>query len=194
MSQQDEDIFLREMRGVRRLPEEPLVVAPARQSPTLSQLARRQAADRDPANPGKELLSLPEQVREVGPHDLVGLKKDGVQEGVYRKLRLGKYEPQSRLDLHRVTLRDARIQVIDFLNTGYQHGLRTVLITHGKGYHSVTPGRLKSYVLHWLEERDLVLAFHSAKPWHGGAGATYVLLRKAPEASLRNREQYTQGR
>ena len=194
MSQQDEDIFLREMRGVRRLPEEPLVVAPARQSPTLSQLARRQAADRDPANPGKELLSLPEQVREVGPQDLVGLKKDGVQEGVYRKLRLGKYEPQSRLDLHRVTLRDARIQVIDFLNTGYQHGLRTVLITHGKGYHSVTPGRLKSYVLHWLEEWDLVLAFHSAKPWHGGAGATYVLLRKAPEASLRNREQYTQGR
>ena len=194
MSQQDEDIFLREMRGVRRLPEEPLVVAPARQSPTLSQLARRQAADRDPANPGKELLSLPEQVREVGPHDLVGLKKDGVQEGVYRKLRLGKYEPQSRLDLHRVTLRDARIQVIDFLNTGYQHGLRTVLITHGKGYHSVTPGRLKSYVLHWLEEWDLVLACHSAKPWHGGAGATYVLLRKAPEASLRNREQYTQGR
>lgn len=194
MSQQDEDIFLREMRGVRRLPEEPLVVASARQSPTLSQLARRQAADRDPANPGKELLSLPEQVREVGPHDLVGLKKDGVQEGVYRKLRLGKYEPQSRLDLHRVTLRDARIQVIDFLNTGYQHGLRTVLITHGKGYHSVTPGRLKSYVLHWLEEWDLVLAFHSAKPWHGGAGATYVLLRKAPEASLRNREQYTQGR
>ena len=194
MSQQDEDIFLREMRGVRRLPEEPLVVASARQSPTLSQLARRQAADRDPANPGKELLSLPEQVREVGPHDLVGLKKDGVQEGVYRKLRLGKYEPQSRLDLHRVTLRDARIQVIDFLNTGYQHGLRTVLITHGKGYHSVTPGRLKSHVLHWLEEWDLVLAFHSAKPWHGGAGATYVLLRKAPEASLRNREQYTQGR
>lgn len=194
MSQQDEDIFLREMRGVRRLPEEPLVVASARQSPTLSQLARRQAADRDPANPGKELLSLPEQVREVGPHDLVGLKKDGVQEGVYRKLRLGKYEPQSRLDLHRVTLRDARIQVIDFLSTGYQHGLRTVLITHGKGYHSVTPGRLKSYVLHWLEEWDLVLAFHSAKPWHGGAGATYVLLRKAPEASLRNREQYTQGR
>ncbi|MDF1629599.1 MAG: DNA endonuclease SmrA [Alcanivoracaceae bacterium] len=194
MSQQDEDIFLREMRGVRRLPDEPVVVTPTRSSPTLSQLARRQAADSDLAGAPREPLSLPEQVTEVGPHDLVGLKKNGVQEGVYRKLRLGKYEPQSRLDLHRVTLRDARVQVIDFLNTGYQHGLRTVLITHGKGHHSVTPGRMKSYVLHWLEEWDLVLAFHSAKPWHGGAGATYVLLRKAPDASLRNREQYTQGR
>lgn len=194
MSQQDEEIFLREMRGVRRLPEDLVVHTPARQSPTLSQLARRQAADNDLPGTNREPLSLPEQVTEVGPHDLVGLKKNGVQEGVYRKLRLGKYEPQSRLDLHRVTLRDARLQVIDFLNSSYQHGLRTVLITHGKGYHSVTPGRLKSYVLYWLEEWDLVLAFHSAKPWHGGAGATYVLLRKPAEASLRNREQYTQGR
>jgi DNA-nicking Smr family endonuclease len=193
MSQQDDDLFAKEMRGVRRLPESPVVRAPVRQTPTLAQQARRQAADRETRSV-RELLSLPEQVTEVGPHDLVGLKKDGVQEGVYRKLRLGKYDPQSRLDLHRVTLKDAREQVIAFLNDAYAHGLRTVLITHGKGYHSVTPGRLKSYVVHWLEEWDLVLAYHSAKPWHGGAGATYVLIRKAPEASLRNREQFSQGR
>lgn len=193
MSNRDEDLFEREMHGVRRLPEQPVPVRPVRNTPTLAQLARRDAAGQSPDN-SLETLGLPEQVREVGPHDLVGLKKDGVQEGVYRKLRLGKYEPQSRLDLHRVTLKDARIQVTDFLNSAHNHGLRTVMITHGKGYHSVTPGRLKSYVLHWLEEWDLVLAFHSAKPWHGGAGATYVLIRKAPEARLRNREQFSQGR
>lgn len=193
MSDRDEDLFQHEMRGVRRLPEQAMPARPAHSAPTLAQLARRDAAGQSRDNL-REALSLPEQVREVGPHDLVGNKKDGVQEGVYRKLRLGKYEPQSRLDLHRVTLKDARVQVTDFLNSACNHGLRTVLITHGKGYHSVTPGRLKSYVLHWLEEWDLVLAFHSAKPWHGGAGATYVLLRKAPEASLRNREQYSKGR
>ncbi|MFN3714966.1 MAG: DNA endonuclease SmrA [Alcanivoracaceae bacterium] len=193
MSQQDDELFAREMQGVRRLPDSPVSVAPVKQAPSLAQLARRQAADQETRSL-REPLSLPEQVPEVGPHDIVGLRKNGVQEGVYRKLRLGKYDPQSRLDLHRVTLRDARIQVIAFLNDACAHGLRTVLITHGKGYHSVTPGRLKSYVVHWLEEWDLVLAYHSAKPWHGGAGATYVLIRKAPEASLRNREQFTQGR
>lgn len=194
MSDQDNELFLREMRGVRRLPETPAVL-PARPAngPTLAQQARRAAASAETAS-SLEPLSLPEEVVQLGPHDLVGLKKDGVQEGVYRKLRLGKYEPQSRLDLHRVTLKDAREQVTDFLQEAYRHGLRTVLITHGKGYHSVTPGRLKSYVIHWLEEWDLVLAYHSARPWHGGAGATYVLLRKPPEASLRNREQFTQGR
>jgi DNA-nicking Smr family endonuclease len=182
MSQQDDELFAREMQGVRRLPDSAAPVAPVRRGPSLSQLARRQAADQQTHSP-RELLTLPEQVAEVG-----------VQEGVYRKLRLGKYDPQSRLDLHRVTLRDARIQVISFLSDAHTHGLRTLLITHGKGYHSVTPGRLKSYVAHWLEEWDLVLAYHSAKPWHGGAGATYVLIRKAPEASLRNRELFTQGR
>lgn len=194
MSQQDDDIFLQEMRGVQPLAQQSVPIRPSPSKPTLAQLARRQAASQSTEGAQKELLSLPEQVTEVGPHDLVGLKKDGVQEGVYRKLRLGKYEPQSRLDLHRVTLRDARLQVIDFLNDCHRHSLRTVLITHGKGNHSVTPGRMKSYVLHWLEEWDLVLAFHSAKPWHGGAGATYVLIRKATEASLRNRESFTQGR
>ena len=195
MSDQDHELFLREMRGVMRLPESaPVAPVRPRGAPTLAQQARRAAASAAAERLAGEPLSLPEQVPEVGPHDLVGLKKDGVQEGVYRKLRLGKYEPQTRLDLHRVTLKDARLQVMAFLQDAHRHGLRTVLVTHGKGYHSVTPGRLKSYVLHWLEEWDLVLAYHSARPWHGGAGATYVLLRKPPEASLRNREQFSQGR
>ena len=32
-------------------------------------------------------------------------KKDGVQDGVFRKLRLGKYPITAKLDLHRRTLR-----------------------------------------------------------------------------------------
>ena len=32
--------------------------------------------------------------RDAGPHAIVGFKRDGVQEGVYKKLRLGKYELQ----------------------------------------------------------------------------------------------------
>jgi len=193
MSQQDDDLFSREMQGVRRLPEAPVISTPRRSTPSLAQLARRQAASLESPH-RTEPLSHPEEVPEIGPHDLVGRKKDGVQEGVYRKLRLGRYEPQSRLDLHRVTIKDARIQLMDFLKTSHRHGLRTVQITHGKGNHGATPGRLKSYVIHWLEEWDLVLAYHSTQPQHGGAGATYVLLRKAPEARQRNREQFSQGR
>lgn len=191
MNDDDRELFDRELSGVRPLKQDRVAPPVGARKPTLAQQARRAAAQ---ALPGAthEPLSLPEQVAEVGPHDLLGQKKNGVQEGVYRKLRLGKYEPQARLDLHRVKLVEARLMVMDFIHGAYRQGLRTVLITHGKGQHSVTPGKMKSYVLHWLQEWDLVLAYHSAQPRHGGAGTTYVLLRKAPQAKQQTREHFHQ--
>lgn len=190
MDKHDRKLFLEQMGDVRPLAPSDRIEEPARRAPSLSQLAQRDAALRthlkDP-NP----LSLPEHVPEIGPLDIVGERKNGVQEGVYRKLRLGKYEVQDRLDLHRITLRDARVMVYEFLNSAFAQGLRTVMITHGKGQHSPTPGRLKSYVMHWLQEFDLVLAYHTAKPPHGGTGATYVLLRKSPEDRRRTRERFS---
>ncbi|MCH8544489.1 MAG: DNA endonuclease SmrA [Alcanivorax sp.] len=191
MTDKDLDLFYSELGDVRPIGPSDRIRPKGRPAPTLSQQARRDAAQHarrlDP-NP----LTLPDEVAQVGAHDIVGLKKNGVQEGVYRKLRLGKYEIQAKLDLHRVLLRDARTQVYDFIRHAHEAGLRTVMITHGKGLHSETPARMKSHTLHWLEEFDLVLAFHSAKPAHGGAGATYVLLRKSSEASLKTREVYAE--
>lgn len=191
MADHDLDLFRSEMGDVKPLAPDNRVTARAQSAPSPAQLARREAAVRerlkDP-NP----LTLPEQVAEIGPHDIVGHRKNGVQEGVYRKLRLGKYEIQAKLDLHRITLTDGRKMVHDMLTEAHQRGLRTLLITHGKGMHSPQPARMKSYVMHWLAESDLVLAWHSARPEHGGAGATYVLVRKSTEASLRTREVYAE--
>jgi DNA-nicking Smr family endonuclease len=183
----DDDLFRREMNDVAPLPEDDRVYAAPRRSPTLSQRLRRASAIARP-NQDPNPLTVPEQVPQAGPHDIVGLKKNGVQEGVYRKLRLGKYDVQERLDLHRVRLMEARDQVYLFIRESQQQGLRTVLISHGKGQHSERPGLLKSYVLHWLEEFDQVLAFHSAPANQGGAGVTLVLLRKTDNARQKNRE------
>jgi len=187
MADYDDDLFQREMSGVAPLKQDDRVPAVARRDPSLAQRLRRASAS---ARPGQDPnpLTVPEQVAQAGPHDIVGLKKNGVQEGVYRKLRLGKYEVQARLDLHRVRLLDARDQVYLFVREAQEQGLRTVLISHGKGRHSERPGLLKSYVLHWLEEFDQVLAFHSAPANQGGTGVTLVLLRKNGEAKQKNRE------
>lgn len=187
MSDKDLEMFRQEMEGVRPIQGEERVAPPSARVPDEAAKARRAAATAisTDSNP----LTIPEDVTQIGPHDVVGRRKNGVQEGVYRKLRLGKYEVQDRLDLHRVKLRDAREQVQDFLVLAGQRGLRTVLITHGKGMHSPVPARMKSYVIHWLEESDLALAYHSAQAAHGGAGATYVLIRKSSEARQQTREQ-----
>ena len=144
--------------------------------------------NRDP-NP----LTVPEHVEQVGPLDIIGVKKDGVQEGVYRKLRLGKYDAQDVLDLHRVKLMAARTLVHEFLSRAHEQNQRTVLISHGKGLHSERPGFLKSYVMHWLQESHLVLAYHTAPANRGGTGATYVLVRKNGQARQRNREFFMEA-
>jgi DNA-nicking Smr family endonuclease len=183
-----EELFAAEMSGVVPLPEDgratPVTVA---RKPTPAQLARQRAAvarDGDP-NP----LTLGE-VPPVGPWDELAWKRDGVQEGVYRKLRLGRYGLDASLDLHRRTVREARDDLWRFVDDGIRHNLRTVLVSHGRGDRSETPGRLKSYVAAWLQELDGVLAFHSARRHDGGYGAVYVLLRKSPERRNDNRERF----
>jgi DNA-nicking Smr family endonuclease len=132
-------------------------------------------------------------VKEIGPFDIVSFKRGGIQEGVFRKLRLGKYASDARIDLHRMTVEEARKSVYEFINDCVGYELRTLLIVHGKG--DKKPDKksiLKMYVAHWLEEIPDVMAFHSALPEHGGTGALYVLLRKSETAKQRNREKYGQ--
>lgn len=183
----DNDLFRREMTGVAPLGDNDRVQATPRREPTLAQRLRRASAIARP-NHDPNPLTVPERVPQAGPYDIVGVKKNGVQEGVYRKLRLGKYDPRARLDLHRVRLMDARDRVYLFIHEAQRNGQRTVMINHGKGEHSERPGLLKSYVVHWLSEFDQVLAFHSAPANQGGAGVTLALLRKSTGASQKTRE------
>lgn len=192
MADSDDELFTREMRGVTPLPASDRVTDLPRDPAGQPGRERRRLAAlgvEGESNP----LTVPDAVEQVGPLDIVGEKKNGVQEGVYRKLRLGKYECSGHLDLHRVRLHDAVDQVHSFLSEAFQRNHRTVLITHGKGIHSSRPGVMKSYVMHWLRQSDLVLAWHSAQPRHGGTGATYVLLRKSADARQKNREQFSHG-
>lgn len=114
----------------------------------------------------------------VGPCDLLEWRKTGIQDSVYRKLRLGKLPIEASLDLHHMTVAQAREAVFKFIHTCQQANLRTVVITHGKGIQSPVPAKLKSFVNHWLPQLPAVLAFHSTQPLHGGTGAVYVLIQK----------------
>ena len=61
-------------------------------------------------------------------------------------------------------------------------GARHVRIIHGKGHHTPTGvSILKKMVAQSLTQLPFVLAFCSAQPKDGGAGAVYVFLKKQPE-------------
>ncbi len=107
----------------------------------------------------------------LDPHDIVGFKRDGVQEGVYKKLRLGKYELQGSLDLHHKTINEARTALVQFIAECEVRDIRCLLILHGKGERSTPRALLKSHVSAWLPQLPAVMAMHSAERRHGGSGA-----------------------
>lgn len=148
---------------------------------------RRRAAENEERRPEDPLTSEPLEM--VEPLAVISYCKAGVQHGVFKKLRLGKYPFDARLDLHRLTVDQAREEIYRFVNDCVAHDIRAALITHGKGEGRDKPALLKSCVAHWLPELDQVLAFHSAQKHHGSYGATYVLFKKSDNKKLENKER-----
>jgi DNA-nicking Smr family endonuclease len=134
-------------------------------------------------------------VQLVDPHDVLEFKRPGVQHGVYKNLRLGKYLIEARLDLHRLSVEQARTAVAQFARDCVDNSVRCALITHGKGVdRQPQPALLKSCIAHWLPQLEEVLAFHSAQRQHGGVGSTYVLLRKSEKKRQENFEKHSKRR
>lgn len=106
----------------------------------------------------------------------------GVDAAHLRRLRRGEPPPDRELDLHGLAAREAREDVAFELREAFDAGERCLRIVHGRGLHSPGAPVLKEALLEWLQEPGLgerVLAFASAPPAQGGAGALLVLLRRA---------------
>lgn len=195
MSGTDEDLFQQEMAGVEPLKRQARVALRTGGARDSSADTRRQAAVEEPGV-DKNILTDSE-LEPLDPWYVLEFKRPGIQNGVFRKLKQGRYEAEARLDLHRMTVQRARAEVFGFIEESFEHGLRSIMVVHGKGETSAqtqASGRLKAYVDHWLRELDQVQAFHSAQPRHGGTGAVYVLLRKSEEKKRENREKFSKGR
>ena len=156
-------------------------------------LERRKAAQEEVVAESN-ILDPASIIEQVDPLAYLEFVRPGVQHGVYKNLRLGKYEIQSRLDLHRHTVEQARNALWLFVDDCHKHGVRCALVTHGKGEGREQPARLKSCVNHWLRQFDQVLAFHSAQKTHGGVGATYILVKKDSSARRETGDKINQAK
>ncbi|HET8540834.1 MAG TPA: Smr/MutS family protein [Anaeromyxobacter sp.] len=107
----------------------------------------------------------------------------GVSQDIVRKLRRGEFAVQGHVDLHGLTRDEAKREVEGFLRSSRNGGKRCVLVVHGRGLHSKDQlPVLKDALRTWLSTGRFtrhVLAFATARPPDGGAGAIYVLLRRA---------------
>ena len=86
-------------------------------------IERRKAAQREVVFDVNE-LDTASVIESVDPLAYLEYQKPGVQHGVYKNLRLGKYEIQSRLDLHRHTVEQARVALWRFVDDCHKHSVR----------------------------------------------------------------------
>jgi DNA-nicking Smr family endonuclease len=106
----------------------------------------------------------------------------GLDPRLVTRLRRGEFAVQAHIDLHGMIQADAKLALEEFIVGSVRKGLRTVLVVHGRGLRS--PGGmpvLKHAAAQWLSHGHMggyVLAFATARPADGGAGAMYVLLRR----------------
>ncbi|MCL1142508.1 DNA endonuclease SmrA [Shewanella gaetbuli] len=143
-----------------------------------------------------ELLSInPIDFEPVGCDETIYHRHDGMQDAVFKQLRLGKYQIKTVLDVHEYRIDQARISLINCILAAYERGERNILVIHGKGYKSKPyPALLKSAVCDWLKRIEYVAAFHSATTEQGGSGAVFVMLKKSAQKRIENSELNRKGR
>jgi DNA-nicking Smr family endonuclease len=176
----DDDLFLAEMSGTERMDRKVGRVGAPPADPA-KQSSR-------PTDDAEVLAQLADLCDGGGPFDIADSDEyiEGIGEGIDRRLlkrlRAGEYSVQAHVDLHGATREEARERVARFLAESRRAGRRCVLVVHGRGMHSKDQiPVLKQAVKSWLERGQIarmVLAFTSARPSDGGAGAVYVLLRR----------------
>lgn len=134
---------------------------------------------------GEDFSSL---VKELGAWDVSFSDEymegavSGVGPKIMKRLKRGEFSVQDYIDLHGLTKKEAETVVDKFIIQSYHKGLRCVLIVHGRGLGSIDhKPAIKRELPVWFKRgilKKIVLAFVTAKPCDGGAGALYVLLKK----------------
>ena len=164
-------LFREAVRGVRPLRAHP----PPPRKPKVRPRARFARADR------AAVLRESLDPRAADPEQLTGealaFHRPQIPATLLRRLRRGDYHVQREIDLHGMTVAEAKLALRAFLVSALEQHVRCVRVVHGKGLRSGHRGPvLKAAVSAILRRTGAVLAFVSARRVDGGTGAVYVLL------------------
>ena len=173
MSDNKDDLFRRAMSDAKPIKTE-LRVPPAGKKPK----PKAKFAHADESAALRESLDADFDELDTGSGDALRFHRQHVGKRTMRKLARGNYAVQDEIDLHGMTVEEARPRLADFIEHSARSGKTCVRVVHGKGLGSGDRGPvLKSNVNRWLRKWEYVLAFVSTRQVDGGTGAVYVLLQ-----------------
>jgi len=194
-SEKEEALFQKAMEGVKPLKDRPLVESTHRRNISIRRF--REQEDEEALHRLQALVQkgvgfrvedTPEYIEGIGYH---------VHPEIAKRLHRGDFSIQGYLDLHGLVVKEAQEVFDQFMKWATTHGKTGLLITHGRGLSSPSEPVLKRKVEEWLTLspwRKWVVAYSSARKCDGGAGATYVLLRKRPISKRQKIKKKNGGR
>ncbi|MCH8060054.1 MAG: Smr/MutS family protein [Proteobacteria bacterium] len=174
MSDNDADLFRRAISGTKPLSSETRAAGPRKKPKPKARFSR--ADDQDVL---RESILADTDAIEADSADNQRYCQASVGRRTMRKLARGGFSRQAEIDLHGMTVAEAKPRLADFIEHCSRSGKLCVRIVHGKGLGSGQRGPvLKMSVNRWLRQWDAVLAFVSARQVDGGTAAVYVLLQQ----------------
>ncbi len=172
ISSEDIELFRSHIKGAKPIKHDKVTFKP--QQPKHREKFQKKTIE--------EVSIFADDFPEVTAEEVLFFARPGLQTKLIRKLRRGQFPIEASLDLHRLTLAEAKQALTAFLGKCLTQKMRHICVIHGKGSHSAgQKATLKSAVNSWLRQNSDILAFCSARPIDGGAGAIYVLLKRARE-------------
>ena len=172
MSEDDIDLFRDAISGARPLKAANRVLL---ETPKPKPGARFSRADE--ADALRQSLDFDIDDLESNNADSMRFHRASVGKRTFRKLARGRFAVQAEIDLHGMTVAEAKPRLADFIEYSVSQRHLCVRVVHGKGLGSGHRGPvLKQAVNRWLRKWKSVLAFVSTRQVDGGTGAVYVLL------------------
>lgn len=106
-----------------------------------------------------------------------------IERRMYDKIKNNNLCIEGRIDLHGYSIDQARVMVIQFINSSYNLGKRLLCIITGKGKHSEFPNLTLNQVVpnilkHEADTNNKIAYLGSALPKDGGEGAYYIYLKR----------------
>ena len=153
-------------------------LAPGRKAPKPVEAAPAKTAE--PTAPAPAHAVHPRPTSRPHHHHRHGAP-DPIEPRRLRRIAREREDLGPRIDQHGMSQEVARIALEGFLRRAADDGWRSVLVITGKGLSG--DGILKRRTPDWLAEpgiRALVAGVSEAHRRHGGKGALYVTLRRAP--------------
>ncbi len=172
----DEELFAREMSGVKEIRE----FRAMRIGPRKTTLPCRKANQENEAlNALREIVGGRRAVNLADTQEFVEWVNEEFRGDITKLLHEGRFSVKDCLDLHGLSVAESEEEVESFFKEALIKRHRCVKIIHGRGLRSPRGPVLKEKLIKSLSTRyrKCVVAFVTARQCDGGLGALYILLK-----------------